>query len=337
MRRRAGDVAAVAVVAPVDELAVAQDRVATAAVAGGVELRLPLRVQVRRREIPAAPDRVVLLGRTARVRDAVALVVGDRARLPLDAGDARAARDRRAQVEEVGVAAADALVLEVAEDDRELQALPAAGACSPRRRPSGSSPQVNPRLDLAGGRCSRRRCPGCRRRSPRPSPCCRCRRWCRRRAWCRRRRGTWAPWCRSSSSPCRRRRRGRSVPGSRSAASPDRCRSRSPRSTPSCRCRRRRRCTCRPAAVGQLAPGSIKQLAEQPSSLAVFLSSHFSPPLMIPSPQVGTHLRPGTRHSKPASTWQVALQPSLPVRLPSSHCSSEVRMPLPHFAVLMQG
>ena len=47
----------------------------------------------------------------------------------------------------------------------------------------------------------------------------------------------------------------------------------------------------------QLAPGSIWQVGEQPSSLTMFPSSHCSIPMIMPSPQAGTQRRAGTRHS----------------------------------------
>ena len=83
--------------------------------------------------------------------------------------------DRRAQVEEVGVAAADALVLEVAVDDRELEAAP---PCRPSMQASASGASARAgeaRLELAliVAAVALRR--GCRRRTPRPSRCCRCR------------------------------------------------------------------------------------------------------------------------------------------------------------------
>ena len=67
--------------------------------------------------------RVATLGGTARVGHAVPFRERDRAAV---GGDGRTAGHRRAQVEEVGVAAADALVLEVAVNDRELEAVPRA-------------------------------------------------------------------------------------------------------------------------------------------------------------------------------------------------------------------
>src|SRR5262245_40981742 len=50
------------------------------------------------------------------------------------------------------------------------------------------------------------------------------------------------------------------------------------------------------ADFGQVEPGSTWQADEQPSLSAVLLSSHCSPPLIMPSPQAGTQGRPGTRH-----------------------------------------
>src|SRR4051812_27944571 len=54
--------------------------------------------------------------------------------------------------------------------------------------------------------------------------------------------------------------------------------------------------------VGQSEPGSTRQVAEHPSPLAVFPSSHFSPAVILPSPHSGTHFFPGTRHCQPGST-----------------------------------
>src|SRR4029078_9854528 len=123
-RRVTGDVTAGAVVVPVDELAVAEQRVSARARPRHVERGLPVR-EVGLREIPAAVRRVVLPRRTARVGDAVALGEGGPTGLPLDAADGRATGDDGAHVEEVGVSAADALVLEVAVDDGQREALAA--------------------------------------------------------------------------------------------------------------------------------------------------------------------------------------------------------------------
>lgn len=52
----------------------------------------------------------------------------------------------------------------------------------------------------------------------------------------------------------------------------------------------------------------------------------------MPSPQTGAHeLPPG--QLQPASTWQVAEQPSLAAVLPSSHASPASSAPLPQTAV----
>src|SRR6185437_13850551 len=122
-------VAAVGVVAEVGELAISHrgDVVATRAL--GVEGRLAGAVEVRRGDVPGARGRVVLARRTTRVRHAVALGEGRRGGLPLHASDRLVAgvgrRPGRPQVEEVVVPAGEALVLEVAVLDRQLEALPA--------------------------------------------------------------------------------------------------------------------------------------------------------------------------------------------------------------------
>src|SRR6185437_13935573 len=122
-------VAAVGVVAEVGELAISHrgDVVATRAL--GVEGRLAGAVEVRRGDVPGARGRVVLARRTTRVRHAVALGEGRRGGLPLHASDRLVAgvgrRPGRPQVEKVVVPAGEALVLEVAVLDRQLEALPA--------------------------------------------------------------------------------------------------------------------------------------------------------------------------------------------------------------------
>ena len=52
-----------------------------------------------------------------------------------------------------------------------------------------------------------------------------------------------------------------------------------------------------PAAPVQVAPGSTRQIEEQPSPFVVLPSSHASLPIFMPSPHAGTHGVPGTRHS----------------------------------------
>jgi hypothetical protein len=52
-----------------------------------------------------------------------------------------------------------------------------------------------------------------------------------------------------------------------------------------------------PAWPVHVASGSTEQTAEQPSPPVVLPSSHASPPTLTPSPQIGTHRRPGTRQS----------------------------------------
>src|SRR4029079_10850040 len=83
----------------------------------------------------ASVRRVVLLRRPAGVRHAVPLVEGDcRAALAVNARDRDRVRDRGAQVEEVRMPAADALVLEVAVDDRQLQTLAGVAGLGARGR-----------------------------------------------------------------------------------------------------------------------------------------------------------------------------------------------------------
>ena len=144
--------------------------------------------------------------------DAVALVEGHRARLALDARLGDRVGDGRAEVEEVGVAAAHALVLEVAVDDRQLAgtARCCRAACRPPCPARICRLQVNPasivQVDeqpsprdevavvarLAGLEVAvaAARVAGA--------------------AWSRAVAAVAAPSCRSSSSPFRRRRRGRS-------------------------------------------------------------------------------------------------------------------------------
>src|ERR1022692_600038 len=49
--------------------------------------------------------------------------------------------------------------------------------------------------------------------------------------------------------------------------------------------------------LGQLAPGSIRQFLEQPSPSVLFPSSQASVPMRMPSPHLGVHFLPGTRHT----------------------------------------
>src|SRR6185436_1373386 len=107
-------VTAVVHVAPVSELT--GDRAAAARAQG----RLAVRAQRRGRDVPGARGRVAAFGGAAGVGNAVPLV--ERGRAAVD-GDRGSASHGRAQIEEVGVAAADALVLEVAVNDRQLEAL----------------------------------------------------------------------------------------------------------------------------------------------------------------------------------------------------------------------
>src|SRR3569623_1323162 len=82
--------------------------------------------------------------------------------------------------------------------------------------------------------------------------------------------------------------------------------------------------------LSQLAPGSMRQVLEQPSPLSVLPSSQDSVPVRMPSPQSGVHRLPGTRQIQPFSTiWQSAEQPSPPLVLPSSQLSLSVRLPSP--------
>src|SRR4051812_41997683 len=69
------------------------------------------------------------------------------------------------------------------------------------------------------------------------------------------------------------------------------------------------------------------------------LSSHCSNPSFSPSPQVvawQTDCGSGTClvQACPASSVQVALQPSPTVTLPSSHCSLPAMIPSPHFLAM---
>ena len=89
----------------------------------------------------------------------------------------------------------------------------------------------------------------------------------------------------------------------------------------------------RTAGVGQIQPSSILQSALQPSPLLVLLSSHFSAPEMVPSPQtvVFTQGLFGSGQIQPSSNRHVEPQPSAGSVLPSSHCSpaGTFKMPSP--------
>src|SRR5512133_2826642 len=76
---------------------------------------------------------------------------------------------------------------------------------------------------------------------------------------------------------------------------------------------------------------STRHEFEQPSPLVVLLSSQFSVPVILPSPQRGTQRLPGTRHWKPLATvLQSAEHPSSPLVLPSSQVSVLESLPSPH-------
>jgi hypothetical protein len=96
----------------------------------------------------------------------------------------------------------------------------------------------------------------------------------------------------------------------------------------------------------QLQPGSVSQVAEHPSSMAVgpvFLSgdtpsSHCLPSSTLPLPQIGVQGFPGTGHCHPVSmAWQFPEQPSPLTVLLSSQASSDVSNPFPHTAMFLQG
>src|SRR5229473_1542201 len=58
----------------------------------------------------------------------------------------------------------------------------------------------------------------------------------------------------------------------------------------------------------------------------------------MPSPQIGEHSSPATSQAQPASSMQVALQPSPAVVLPSSQVSTPGEtLPSPHLTVETQG
>src|SRR5450755_3129220 len=96
--------------------------------------------------------------------------------------------------------------------------------------------------------------------------------------------------------------------------------------------------TQRSPRIGQDQPGSTWHVAEQPSLLFVFLSSHFSSPPILPSPHltVETHGDPGVGQTKSASScWQVAMQPSPATVLPSSQISPGSSTPSPQMGFFM--
>src|SRR5688572_880596 len=79
----------------------------------------------------------------------------------------------------------------------------------------------------------------------------------------------------------------------------------------------------------------MRQLA-QPSSSSSLPSSHSSLPAMMPSPQsAARQAAPATGHTQPGSRTHLSLQPSPFLVLRSSHCSSLVSAPLPHWLVLV--
>ena len=74
------------------------------------------------------------------------------------------------------------------------------------------------------------------------------------------------------------------------------------------------------------------QSDEQPSPLVVFMSSQASLAPRMPSPQTPAIVQTLGQpvQLQPAGTWQIALQPSPAVLLPSSHCSLGSCTLLPH-------
>ena len=82
-------------------------------------------------------------------------------------------------------------------------------------------------------------------------------------------------------------------------------------------------------------PGSIPQVAEQPSPFAVLPSSHCLPSSTLPSPQMGMHAFPGTGHSQPGSMlWQSAEHPSPLTVFPSSQTLLDVEHTVPARALV---
>lgn len=77
----------------------------------------------------------------------------------------------------------------------------------------------------------------------------------------------------------------------------------------------------------QVASGSIKQVEEQPSPEIRFESSHVSPALMIPSPQIAAQVG---AQLYPISTIQLFEHPSRLFKLASSHSSAPSLSPSPH-------
>src|SRR4030095_10415167 len=95
---------------------------------------------------------------------------------------------------------------------------------------------------------------------------------------------------------------------------------------------------------------STVQVEEQPSPFSTSPSSQFSPVSLIPLPQVGplqtprvwrwsvvVSAEPSSQVLPAASYWQVALQQSPAVVLPSSHCSPSSTVPSPHTGSSWQG
>src|SRR5664280_1205643 len=84
---------------------------------------------------------------------------------------------------------------------------------------------------------------------------------------------------------------------------------------------------CQPASM-------VLQSPEQPSPLAVLVSSQASWLVSFPSPHMANEIQGPVRwqfHSFGFSNWHVFVQPSPPTVFPSSHCSSGLSAnPLPH-------
>ena len=89
-------------------------------------------------------------------------------------------------------------------------------------------------------------------------------------------------------------------------------------------------------------PVSIVQVEEQPSPLFVFKSSHPSPIVSIPSPQVYVHVDaevvvPPVQLHPDTGPVQSALHPSLLFKFPSSQTSVNIFFPSPQIAVQVFG
>lgn len=92
----------------------------------------------------------------------------------------------------------------------------------------------------------------------------------------------------------------------------------------------------------QVQPGSIKHVFEHPSPGIVFPSSHYSPIVLVPSPQIYEQVqgsvRPPPEHVQPRTgPEQSALQDEVPSFPPSSQISPNTLFPSPQIAMHVEG